>query len=173
MLIRWGTVVLVMLMLAAWIAAGRPASASEAAAPEAEASQSLRNAQRTQQMTRGTLRVLSSGTRCAESRFVSYRRSDREPEVVDQWYVVSQLWADAMLLASDRDLLRTRTEVQVQPRQPQAPAWDERDARCHVDKGFVFLDRLWDDEEGGYYPRSNPNGSKITRNEQYADDNAL
>src|SRR5688572_27441529 len=111
MLIRWGSVVLVMLMLVGWIATGRPASASEAAAPEAEASQSLRNAQRTQQMTRGTLRVLSSGTRCAESRFVSYRRSDREPEVVDQWYVVSQLWADAMLLSSDHERLRARPEM--------------------------------------------------------------
>jgi Glycosyl hydrolase family 76 len=173
MMIRWSSVGLVVLVLIGWIGLGRPASAAEAVAPEVEASQPLRSAQRTQQVTRSTLRVLSSGTRCAESRFVSYRRSDREPEVVDQWYVVSQLWADAMLLGSDHERLRARPDVRLALRQARAPEWDERDARCHVDKGFVFLDRLWDDEEGGYYPRSNPNGSKITRNEQYADDNAL
>ena len=37
----------------------------------------------------------------------------------------------------------------------------------------MFLDRLWDDDEGGYYPRSNANGSKISVKAQYADDNAL
>jgi hypothetical protein len=160
-------------VLIAWVGTGRPANATEAAAPEVEASQSLRSAQRTQQVTRGTLRVLSGGSRCAEARFVAYRRSDREPEVVDQWYVVSQLWADAVLLSLDHDRLRTRPDVRAAPRQVRAPAWDERDARCHVDKGFVFLERLWDDEEGGYYPRSNPNGSKVSRKEQFADDNAL
>jgi hypothetical protein len=178
MMTRWGSVGLVTLVLIGWIGAGRPASAAEAAAPtvaapEVEASQSLRSAQRTQQMTRGTLRILSSGTRCVESRFVAYRRSDREPETVDQWYVVSQLWADAMLLSSDHERLRARPEMRQALRQARAPEWDEKEARCHVDKGFVFLDRLWDDEEGGYYPRSNSNGSKITRNEQFADDNAL
>jgi len=173
MMIRWGSVGIVLVVLAAWTGLGRPASAAEAAAPEVEASQSLRSAQRIQQVTRGTLRVLSSGTRCADSRFVSYKRSDREPEIVDQWYVVSQLWADAVLLGEDHERLRARPDVRLAMRQARAPEWDERDARCHVDKGFVFLDRLWDDEEGGYYPRSNPNGSKITRNEQYADDNAL
>jgi hypothetical protein len=100
MMMGWGSIGLVILMLITWIGSGRPASAAEAA-PEVEASQSLWSAQRTQQVTRGTLRVLSSGTRCADSRFVSYRRSDREPEIVDQWYVVSQLWADAALLGAD------------------------------------------------------------------------
>jgi hypothetical protein len=173
MMMRWGSIGLVILVMVGWIGSGRPASAAEAAAPEVEASQSLWSAQRTQQVTRGTLRVLSSGTRCADSRFVSYRRSDREPEIVDQWYVVSQLWADAALIGADPDRLRAHPDVRVLLRQGRAPAWDEREARCHVDKGFVFLDRLWDDDEGGYYPRSNANGSKITRNEQYADDNAL
>lgn len=178
-MVRWGSVGLVLVVLIAWVGSGRPASAAGApaaphlAAPEVEASQSLRSAQRTQQVTRGTLRILSSGTRCAESRFVAYRRSDREPEIVDQWYVVSQLWADAALLESDHRRLLARPDVRLAMRQARAPEWDERDARCHVDKGFVFLDRLWDDEEGGYYPRSNPNGTKITRKEQYADDNAL
>jgi hypothetical protein len=170
---RWGGVGLAAIVLIASIGGGRPASVAEAAAPDAEASQSLRSAQRTQQVTRSTLRILSGGSRCAESRFVSYRRSDREPDVVDQWYVVSQLWADAALLSSDHDRLRARPDVRLALRQARVPTWDERDARCHVDKGFVFLERLWDDEEGGYYPRSNPNGSKISRKEQFADDNAL
>ncbi len=173
MMVRWGSAGLVILVLIVGIGGGRPASAAEAAAPAAEASQSLQSAQRTQQVTRDRLRVLSSGSRCAESRFVSYRRSDREPDVVDQWYVVSQLWADAMLLGEDHERLRARPDVRLALKQARAPEWDERDARCHVDKGFVFLDRLWDDEEGGYYPRSNPNGSKITSSAQYADDNAL
>ena len=164
---------LFLVFLIASIGAGHSASAAEAVAPDAEAAQSLESAQRTQQATRGSLRVLSSGTRCADSRFVSYLRSDREPEVVDQWYVVSQLWADAMLLSADPERVRARPDSRQASRQVRAPAWDERDARCHIDKGFVFLDRLWDDDEGGYYPRSNPNGSKISRNEQYADDNAL
>ena len=173
MMVRWGSVGLVILVLIVGVGGGRPASADEAAAPDVEASQALRSAQRTQQLTRERLRVLSSGSRCADSRFVSYRRSDREPEVVDQWYVVSQLWADAMLLSADHERLRARPDVRLALKQARVPAWDERDARCHVDKGFVFLDRLWDDEEGGYYPRSNPNGSKISRQTQFADDNAL
>jgi hypothetical protein len=159
-----------------WVGWGRPASAAEAgvlAAPEVEAAQQIRSAQRTQKSTRGTLRVLGGGVRCADARFVSYKRSDREPEIVDQWYVVSQLWADAALLAADSDNPKLRAEVRSANRQARSQQWDEDEARCHVDKGFVFLDRLWDDDEGGYYPRSNQNGSKISNKAQYADDNAL
>ena len=104
---------------------------------------------------------------------MSYRRSDREPEIVDQWYVVSQLWADAALLSIDPKLLRARPPVSSGAKLPQAPPWSEGEARCHLDKGFVFLDRLWDDDDGGYYPRSDMNGAKIARKTQYADDNAL
>jgi len=143
--------------------------AAEAQAPELEASQQFRSAQRTQLATRENLRLLSNGSRCADSRHVAYRRSDREPEIVDQWYVVSQLWADAALLAANPDQLRAQAGLRL----PRTAEFDERDARCHLDKGFVFLDRLWDDEEGGYYPRSDTSGSKISRQSQYADDNAL
>jgi hypothetical protein len=169
----WDRLGLIALVLFSSVAVARPASAAEGPAPELDASQPLQSAQRTQQVTRNTLRILSSGNRCADSRFVAYRRSDREPEVVDQWYVVSQLWADAMLLTDDHEKLRARPDVRLAMKSARVPEWDEREARCHVDKGFVFLDRLWDDEEGGYYPRSNPNGSKISRQEQFADDNAL
>jgi hypothetical protein len=134
----------------------------------------LLSAQRTQLATRGSLRVLGGPQRCADARFVSYRRSDREPEIVDQWYVVSQLWADAALLSMDPKLLRVRPATSGAARTTtQPPQWDAGEARCHLDKGFVFLDRLWDDDDGGYYPRSNTSGGKIARKTQYADDNAL
>lgn len=175
---RWGRVVLIVLalLLPGWIGPVQASGAAEAgvmAAPEVEAAQQIRSAQRTQRSTRGTLRVLGGGVRCADARFISYKRSDREPDVVDQWYVVSQLWADAALLAADGDNPKLRAEVRSTNRQARTQQWDEDDARCHLDKGFVFLDRLWDDEEGGYYPRSNQNGSRISDKAQYADDNAL
>ena len=145
-----------------------------AAAPDAdeEAGELLRGAQRIQQSTRGSLRVLGGGDDCDDARFIAYKRSDREPDVVDQWYVVSQLWADAALISVDPGRVKTPKNRQ-NSRGQRIPAWDEDDARCHVDKGFVFLDRLWDQDEGGYYPRSNANGSRVTRQSQYADDNAL
>ena len=102
---RWGRAVLVVLvLLPGWVILSPAASAAGdgvLAAPEADAAQQIRSAQRTQRSTRGTLRVLGGGARCDEARFISYKRSDREPDVVDQWYVVSQLWADAALLAAD------------------------------------------------------------------------
>jgi hypothetical protein len=166
------TVVLLVLALCIGTSSLAPAEAVQAAdaqAPESEASQQLRSAQRTQLATRGSLRLLSGASRCSDSRYVAYRRSDREPEIVDPWYVVSQLWADAALLAVNPDQMRAQASIG----RPRAAEFDERDARCHLDKGFVFLDRLWDDDEGGYYPRSNANGSKVSRQSQYADDNAL
>ena len=112
---RWGSVALIVIVLVGWVSTGQPTGVAEAAAPaaapEADAAQQIRSAQRTQRTTRGTLRVLSGGTRCADARFVAYRRSDREPDVVDQWYVVSQLWADAALLAADADNPKLRAQA--------------------------------------------------------------
>src|SRR5690348_9862422 len=88
-----------------------------------------------QSATRAKLSVLGDAFTCADARFVSYRRSDAEPEITDQWYVASQLFADAALIRAQ---------------QSQDP-----DQRCYVDKGFVFLDRLWDYTSSGYFPRSN------------------
>src|SRR5215217_7325471 len=113
---RWGTGALIVVVLLGWVGWGRPASAAEAgvlAAPEVEAAQQIRGAQRIQKTTRGTLRVLGGGVRCGDARFVSYKRSDREPEIVDQWYVVSQLWADATLLGSDHERLRARPDFRL------------------------------------------------------------
>ena len=52
----------------------------------------------TQGATRARLGVLGDAFDCADARFVSFRRSDAEPQFADQWYVASQLWADAVLL---------------------------------------------------------------------------
>ena len=84
----------------------------------------LSEATNTQEATRSRLGVLGDAFSCPDARFISYRRSDVEPEITDQWYVASQLWADALLL--------------------QTSDLDTGDTRCYVDKGFVFLDRLWD-----------------------------
>jgi hypothetical protein len=71
--------------------------------------------------------------------------------------VASQLWADALLL-------------QVAPTPED---WDPGDARCYVDKGFVFLDRLWDYSSAGYFPRSNPVGTSVQSGPRFTDDNVI
>jgi hypothetical protein len=111
----------------------------------------------TQTATRSRLGVLGDAFSCPDARFVSYRRSDAEPENVDQWYVASQLWSDALLLETA----------------PSALEWDPADARCYVDKGFVFLDRLWDFTSAGYFPRSNPVGTTVQSGPRYTDDNLI
>src|SRR5690349_22748313 len=105
-----------------------------AQSPSDEAATRLSAAATVQGITRARLAVLGDAFSCPDARFVSFRRSDAEPEVVDQWYVASQLWSDALLLQT-------------------APADDPDlgDTRCYVDKGFVFLDRLWDYTSAGYF----------------------
>jgi hypothetical protein len=105
-----------------------------------------------QAATRARLGVLGDAFTCADARFVSFRRSSAEPELVDQWYVASQLWADAVLLAA-------------------LP--DDRDTRCYLDKGFIFLDRLWDYTNAGYFARSNPVGTRVEQTARFGDDNSL
>ena len=160
---------------AIWIALGHGlAGASRAAAAEAEAAGWLARAALTQAATRSRLRVLGDAETCAEARFVSYPRSDFEPTVVNQWYVVSQLWADAALLRAGA--AGSRMPVAQTPRTPGPPrpvGSDESEARCHLDKGFVFLDRLWDHHQGGYYPHADPTGLQVGRDARFADDNAL
>jgi hypothetical protein len=51
-------------------------------------------------VTRAKLGVLGDAFTCPEARLVAYRRSTAEPDFVDQWYVASQLWADAALLVA-------------------------------------------------------------------------
>ena len=122
----------------------------------------LRAAVDVQNATRARLRVLGDAFTCPEARFVSYRRSDAEPELADQWYVASQLWADAALYG----VLNSSPP-------PDGLDWDSGDARCHLAKGVVFLDRLWDYTSGGYFARSNPVGTQVDRGARFGDDNTL
>jgi glycosyl hydrolase family 76 len=108
-----------------------------------------------QAATREKLAVLGDAFTCPDARFVSYRRSDAEPEITDQWYVASQLWADALLLESP------------------PPEVDVEDSRCYLDKGFIFLDRLWDYTGAGYFPRSNPVGTTVENAPRFTDDNLI
>ena len=168
----------------------QPARARPAA--DTAASQRLQDAVRTQLATRAHLRVLGDAASCVEARFVSYRRSDVEPDIADQWYVASQLWADAILLAAPAQGIRAPVaQIPSIPGRAQPGAGQVRigqpatgrpaagagsndpEARCHLDKGFVLLDRLWDDTTGGYYPRSNPSGTAVERDVRHTDDNSL
>ena len=119
----------------------------------------LVNAAQTQAATRQKLAVLGDAFTCTDARFVSYRRSDADPEVTDQWYVASQLWADAFLLNRVTS--------------PPIDNWTFDDARCYIDKGFIFLDRLWDYTNSGYFPQSNPVGTTVKTGPRFSDDNLV
>ncbi|MCC6419015.1 MAG: AGE family epimerase/isomerase [Gemmataceae bacterium] len=130
-----------------------------------------------QAATRARLRVLGDADTCAEARFVAYRRSAVETEFVDQWYVASQLWADAALLMTKRswpgDLESVVRRLVPVPATGSLVPLGEPEDHCHLAKGFIFLDRLYDHEGGGYYPRSDPTGLKVDTGARYGDDNAL
>jgi uncharacterized protein YyaL (SSP411 family) len=87
---------------------------------------------------------------CATAPYVSYRRSDADPGVVDAWYVALQVSADA-------DLVRLGLGVY----------------RCTMDKALTSLELLWNPDGGGYAPRAGPDGSNPSPVEMFADDNAL
>jgi uncharacterized protein YyaL (SSP411 family) len=123
---------------------------SSVANPDLVTGRWLHVARDIQASTRTHLRVMDRPT-CAEASYVSYRRSDVQSDIADQWYVASQLWADAELL--------------------RATAEPFDDSRCSLAKGFLFLDRLKDG--GGYAARAAPDGSNVARGLHYADDNAL
>ncbi len=131
-----------------------------------EAVADLEAAFRTQGATRARLGVLGDAFTCPDARFVSFRRSDAEPELVDQWYVASQLWADATLLGVAAPDMSGMAG-------PEPGGWDPLDTRCYIDKGFVFLDRLWDYRGAGYFPRSDPVGSNVSTQLRYGDDNSV
>ena len=115
--------------------------------------------------TRARLGVLGDAFACPDARFASFRRSDAEPQLVDQWYVASQLWADAVLL---------RVAAPPTPdAEPVLDGWDPQDSRCYLDKGFVFLDRLWDYTSAGYFPRANPVGTTVDTGVRFTDDNLI
>jgi len=115
--------------------------------------------------TRARLGVLGDAFDCADARFVSFRRSDAEPQFADQWYVASQLWADAVLL---RVAAQGNSDGE-----PLVASWDAQDSQCYLDKGFVFLDRLWDYSSAGYFPRADPVGADVDRGVRFTDDNLI
>ena len=175
-----------LVLIAAWLGVSLgvvPIARADTPTADVEAARRLQHAVVTQAATRARLRVLGDAATCAEARFVAYRRSDVEPDLVDEWYVASQLWADAALIAAaSRPPHAAALAPLLAPRAPigwslpgsrPAPSTNVPETRCHLDKGFTFLDRLWDPSTGGYYPRSDLTGTEIERDVRYADDNAL
>jgi hypothetical protein len=159
-IVRLGLALLVCLSAAA---DGAPVSAAQPMGEEAVAR--LSAAVGIQGATRARLGVLGDAFSCPDARFVSFRRSDAEPEFADQWYVASQLWADSLMLVGSSG----------EPSSAQAdiPGFDPSDTRCYIDKGFVFLDRLWDYTSAGYFPRANPVGTNVESKVRFTDDNLI
>jgi hypothetical protein len=145
--------------------AGAGAQAGPDPQPEDESAARLAAAAAIQGATRARLGVLGDAFACPDARFVSFRRSDADPQVVFQWYVAAQLWADA-------DLLRVATP-QTGDAEPRLPGWDGQDTRCYLDKGFVFLDRLWDYTSAGYFPGADPVGANVDTRARFTDDNLI
>jgi hypothetical protein len=69
------------------------------------------------------------------------------------------LWADGVLLNGVTT--------------PPVDGWSFDDAHCYIDKGFVFLDRLWDYTTSGYFPQSNPVGTSVQTGLRFSDDNLV
>jgi hypothetical protein len=111
----------------------------------------LARARATRDYTARHLAYYAGGIRCADARWVSYRRSGVEPAYSDSWYDFSQLQADAALFACG-----------------------DAAARCYVEKAFLHLERHWDPRPpGGYFGRGAVDGSRVDGPDKYADDNAL
>src|SRR5437660_1416296 len=72
--------------------------------------------------TRARLGVLGDAFACPDARFVAFRRSDADPQIVFQWYIASQLWADA-------NLLRVASQ-RTGDTEPLVAGWDAQDTRC-------------------------------------------
>src|SRR5436309_2872941 len=123
----------------------------------------LKAANATLAATRAQLRLLGDASSCVEARFVAFRNSGAEPNAVDAWYVASQTWADAALLA-------TSAGAAGGPGSASAP--EDAETRCELAKSVIFLDRLWDDALG-VNPTANPSASSVSRKVRYTDDNAL
>jgi Glycosyl hydrolase family 76 len=129
-----------------------PAAIAQEPPGEVIAAVHLARAHETRAYTERALQHLSGGPDCLQAVFVSYARSDREPTVSDEWYDVSQIWADLALAQPDEPL-----------------------TRCWAHRGFVFLDRLWDrtNATGGFFARADLEGEAISGDQKWADDNSL
>jgi uncharacterized protein YyaL (SSP411 family) len=109
----------------------------------------LELARQTQRFTFARLAYLGEALDCESASYLSYRRSDKEPEWSDQWYNATQLGADAALLAAD-------------------PSFGD----CTIARAAEFMTRYWDSRAGGYLGRGRPDGSLILGPDRYSDDNA-
>jgi hypothetical protein len=130
-----------------------PLQAGAAEPPfEAVAAVHLARARETRAFTERTFQYLAGGSSCPRAVFVSYARSERESTIADQWYQVSQIWADLALAPPAEPLMR-----------------------CWAIRGFTFLDRLWDTSQpsGGFFPGADLPGEYFNVEEKYADDNSL
>jgi uncharacterized protein YyaL (SSP411 family) len=108
----------------------------------------LARARQTQRFTFDRLGYLGGAKDCDRAPFLSYLRSDREPEWTDQWYIATQLGADAALLRVFPSL-----------------------GRCTIHKAALFLDLMWDYQSGGgYLARGRPDASLFLRPDKYCDD---
>ena len=145
----------------AWLLVLAVSPVRASAQPEDESAARLTAAAAIQGATRARLGVLGDAFACPDARFVSFRRSDADSQVVFQWYIASQLWADA-------NLLRVASQSE-----PMLAGWDAQDTRCYLEKGFVFLDRLWDYSSAGYFPGADPVGGNVDRSARFTDDNLI
>jgi hypothetical protein len=140
------TVLACVLLLQAVPVRAEPPTGSPAAAG------TLSRALETRAYTESRFLYLGGSADCLSAPFVSYAHSEDYPWLSDEWYNASQIRADMALAPPDDPL-----------------------ARCWVLRGFTFLDRLWDqaDPSGGFFPRSDISGERVTREDKYADDNSL
>src|SRR2546423_693335 len=105
-------------------------------------------AHQTQRFTFSQLGELGGAASCERAKYLSYRRSDVEPQWADLWYIATQIGADAALLGLD-------------------PSF----GHCTIDKAGEFIDRFRDRiGDGGYFARGSPDGSVMLRPDKYDDD---
>ena len=120
--------------------------------PEALAAVRLARARETRAYTERTFQHLGGGADCLSAAFVSYAHDERGLDMTEQWYQVSQVWADLAMAPTDEPM-----------------------ARCWAVRGFSFLDRLWDHSQpaGGFFARVDIRGERPLSPIKWTDDNAL
>ena len=100
-----------------------------------------------------TLRHLAyygGAANCAAAPYVTYARAETDATHADAWYVALQISADAALV--DLGVV---------------------EARCELTRALDWIERLRDVDTDGYAPRADLDGQHPTREERFADDNAL
>ena len=107
----------------------------------------LERARTTQRFTLERLGYVGGAVDCAAAPYLCYRRSDAESQWMDQWYLTSQIGADAALRRAD----------------PSFPAE-------YLVKAAAFLEFLYDADEGGYVARCSPDASQIMGPDKFCDD---